>query len=59
VTVAAGGSESLRLTSRTVYLMDAAGDGIRAAVSQSGDGALAGFPVWPSDAAAQQVTVYP
>jgi hypothetical protein len=59
VTVAAGAGESLRLTSRTVYQLDAAGDGIRATVSQSGDGALAGFPVWPSDAAAPQVVVYP
>lgn len=59
VTVAPGGSESVRLRSRTVYLLDAGGDGIRATVSQTGDGALAGFPVWPSDAAAQQITVYP
>jgi hypothetical protein len=59
VTVAPGGSESVRLSARTVYLLDAGGAGIRAGVSQAGDGALAGFPVWPSDAAAQQITVYP
>lgn len=59
VTVPAGGSESVSLTSGTVYLLVAGGGGIRAGVSQSGDGALAGFPVWPSDAAARQITVYP
>ena len=59
VTVAPGAGEAVRLTSRTVYLLDAGGDGIRATVSQSGDGALAGFPVWSSDAAAQRITVYP
>jgi hypothetical protein len=59
VTVAAGASELVRLTARTVYVVDAAGGGIRAAVSQSGDGALAGYPVWTSDAAAQEITVYP
>ena len=58
VTVAPGTSEVVRLTARTVYVLDAGG-GIRAGVSQSGDGALAGFPVWSSDAAAQQITVYP
>ena len=59
VTVPPGESSSVRLTSRSVYLLDAGGDGIRAGVSLTGDGALAGFPVWPSDAAAQQITVYP
>jgi hypothetical protein len=59
VTVAPGTSEIVRLTARTVYLLDAAGGGIRAGVSQTGDGALAGFPVWSSDAAAQQIVVYP
>jgi len=59
VTVAPGSSANVRLTARTVYLLDAGGGGIRAGVSQSGDGALAGFPVWSSDAAAQQITVYP
>jgi hypothetical protein len=59
VTVPPGESSAVRLTSRSVYLLDAGGDGIRAGVSLTGDGALAGFPVWPSDAAAQQITVYP
>ncbi|MCR2810232.1 MULTISPECIES: DUF5719 family protein [unclassified Microbacterium] len=59
VTVAPGESASVRLSARTVYLLEAGGAGIRAGLSLTGDGALAGFPVWPSDAAAPQVTVYP
>jgi hypothetical protein len=59
VTVAGGASEAVRLAARTVYLLDAGGGGIRAGVSQTGDGALAGFPVWSSDAAAQAIVVYP
>lgn len=59
VEVAPGSSEVIRLTARTVYSLDAGGRGIRAGISQSGDGALAGFPVWSSDAAAQEITVYP
>ena len=59
VTVLPGESASLRLESRRVYLLDAAGAGIRAGLTLTGDGAIAGFPVWPSDAAAQEITVYP
>ncbi len=59
VAVPARASTSLRLAASTVYSMDAAGSGIRAALSLTGDGALAGFPIWASDAAAQEITVYP
>jgi hypothetical protein len=59
VTVAPGAGEAVRLASRTVYALDAGDGGILATLSQSGDGALAGFPVWPSDATAQRITVYP
>jgi hypothetical protein len=59
VTVLPGESASLRLESRRVYLLDAADAGIRAGLTLTGDGAIAGFPVWPSDAAAQEITVYP
>lgn len=59
VTVAPGSSEIVRLTARTVYRLDPGGAAIRAGVSQTGDGALAGYPVWSSDAAAQEITVYP
>jgi hypothetical protein len=57
IIVASGQSTAVRLSSRTVYSLDAAG--IRAGVSLTGEGALAGFPVWPSDAAAQEIVVYP
>lgn len=59
VTVLPGESASVRLASRSVYLLDAGGSGIRAGLALTGDGAIAGFPVWPSDAAAQEITVYP
>jgi hypothetical protein len=59
ITVGAQASASARLTARTVYLLDAGASGIRAGVSQSGDGALAGFPVWSSNADAQRIVVYP
>lgn len=59
ITVAPRASATVRLVARTVYLVDAGDGGIRAGLTQSGDGALAGFPVWPSDAAAQEITVYP
>ncbi|MGZ0711426.1 DUF5719 family protein (plasmid) [Coraliomargarita sp. W4R53] len=57
--IAAGGSTSARLSARTVYELDPAGSAVRAGLSMSGDGALAGFPVWGADAAALPITVYP
>ena len=59
VAVGAGESASVRLVARSVFLLDAGGARVHAGLSLSGDGALAGFPVWPSDAAAQRITVYP
>jgi len=59
VTVAPAGSTMVRLSPRTVYELDPGGSGIRAGVSLAGDGALAGFPVWPADAAAPPILVYP
>lgn len=59
VVVPAQGSTAVRLAARSVYRMDSGGADIHAGLSLAGDGALAGFPVWPSDAAAQQITVYP
>ncbi|MFS0733651.1 DUF5719 family protein [Microbacterium sp. 1P10UB] len=59
VTVAAGSSASLTLDARTVYTLDPSGGTIDAALSMSGDGALAGYPVWPSAAAVPTITVYP
>ncbi|MEV8266676.1 DUF5719 family protein [Microbacterium sp. NPDC076911] len=57
--VPAGSSRSTRLEARTVYQLDPGGVGVRAGLSMSGDGALAGFPIWAADAAALPITVYP
>lgn len=60
VTVEPGGSGTLRLTARSVYVLDTGGaKDIRSGLSFAGDGALAAFPVWPSDAAARPIVVYP
>ena len=57
---AAGGSASVRLASRHRVPAGCRRERHpRGRSSLTGDGALAGFPVWPSDAAAQQITVYP
>lgn len=59
VPVAPGSSTDAALPRGAVYLLDTGGGAVRAAVSQAGDSALAGFPVWPADAAAPAVVVYP
>lgn len=59
LTIAAGTTASVRLSSRQVYDLDVGGPGIRATVSLSGDGALAAYPVWPTDAASQAIVVFP
>jgi hypothetical protein len=59
VSVPAGGSMTARLASRTVYVLDPGDGAIRAGLSLTGDGALAGMPVWPADAAAPEIVVYP
>jgi len=59
VTVPAAGSTTVRLSPRTVYALESGGIGIRAALSFTGDGALAGFPIWPADAATPPIVVYP
>ena len=58
VVVPASGSVSVRLQPRGVYVLDPDAT-VRAALSLSGDGAIAGFPVWPADAAAPEIVVYP
>lgn len=58
LTVPARGTMTVRLSSRTVYLLEP-GTPVRAALSLTGDGALAGIPVWPADAAAPDIVVYP
>jgi hypothetical protein len=53
-----GASTTVRLSPRTVYVLDPA-DPVRAGLSLTGDGALAGIPIWPADVVAQQIVVYP
>ncbi|MCW3493774.1 DUF5719 family protein [Microbacterium sp. SSM24] len=59
VTVPGNGSMTARLSPRTVYLLDPGAGRIRAGVSLTGDGALAGMSVWSADAAAPDIIVYP
>lgn len=59
VEVPSGESVEVRLPARGVFRLEPGGASIRAAISISGARALAGFPVWPADAAAQPITVYP
>lgn len=59
VSVPAEGSITARLSPRIVYLLDPGDGEIRAGLSLTGDGALAGMPVWPADAAAPVIVVYP
>ena len=60
VSVPAGGSVALPVPGRDVYTLEpGTAPGLHAGLSFAGDGALAGFPVWPSDAAAAPVRVYP
>jgi hypothetical protein len=59
VSVPANGSMTARLSPRTVYVLDPGAGRIRAGLSLTGDGALAGMPVWPADAAAPDIVVYP
>lgn len=58
LTVPADGAMTARLSPRTVYLVEPAAP-VHASLSFTGDGALAGVPVWPADAAAPEIVVYP
>ncbi|MCH6231333.1 DUF5719 family protein [Microbacterium sp. CFH 31415] len=57
--VPANGSMTARLSTRTVYVLDPGTSEVRAGISLTGNGALAGIPVWPADAAAPEIVVYP
>lgn len=52
-----GGAATVALGVPAVYTMTAP-TAVRAAVVYSGIGRLAGYPVWPADAAAEPITVY-
>lgn len=57
--VPANGSMTARLSTRTVYVLDPGTSEVRAGLSLTGNGALAGIPVWPADAASPEIVVYP
>ncbi|MEU1972483.1 DUF5719 family protein [Microbacterium sp. NPDC019599] len=59
VTIAAGRTARFGLRPQTVYALDTAGGTVQAGVSLTGEGALAGFPVWSADTAAEPILVYP
>ncbi len=59
VAVPAQQSLGVRLSPRTVYTLDPGQGAVRAGLSMTGAGALAGIPVWPADAAAPAIVVYP
>ncbi|WP_159502505.1 DUF5719 family protein [Microbacterium sp. 18062] len=57
-TVSAGGSTVVPIVPGTVYRLDTDLP-VHAAVSYAAAGELGGFPVWPADAAASEITVHP
>ena len=59
VTIPAGRAARFSLRPQTVYTLDAGDAPVRAGVSFKGSGALAGFPVWSADTAAEPIVVYP
>ncbi|GAA1985113.1 DUF5719 family protein [Microbacterium pumilum] len=59
VTVPALGSTPVRLAPDEVYSFAPDASGIRAGLSLTSDSGLAGFPLWPADAAAPPIVVYP
>ena len=60
VAVPGGGAVSVPVARDTVWEIDPGGaEGLHGQVTMSGTRALAGYAVWPSDAAADPITVYP
>ena len=57
IALPASGAATVPLTSSTVYSLSAP-TAVRAAVSYLATGKLAGYPVWPTDAAAASIDVY-
>ncbi|BDV30056.1 DUF5719 family protein [Microbacterium terricola] len=57
--VGAGATTSTRLAADAGYVLDSGGAAVHAGLSFTRAGALAGYPVWSSDAAAPPITVYP
>lgn len=59
VDLPAGASAVVPVDARSVSVIETSGGVIHAGLSLAGDNALAGYPVWPSDAAAPPTIVYP
>jgi len=59
VTLEPGVSTSLPVRASSVYELDSRGAAVLAAVTMSNVGQLAGYPLWPADAAAPSIRVYP
>lgn len=57
IALPAGGAATVAVSPATVYTLSAP-DAVRAAVAFFGEGQLAGYPVWPTDAAASAIDVY-
>ncbi|MBA8816639.1 hypothetical protein FHX48_001712 [Microbacterium halimionae] len=58
IDVPAGGTVTTPVVSRAVYAMNPEA-AVHASITYSADGQLSGYPVWPADAAASTVTVFP
>ncbi|SBS74365.1 DUF5719 family protein [uncultured Microbacterium sp.] len=58
ITVPAGGAARFALRAGTVYRLVSGGADVRANITYSGVGALAGYAVLPADAAASAIVVY-
>ncbi|MCT9818743.1 DUF5719 family protein [Microbacterium sp. W1N] len=58
VAVPSGGAAQVAVAAGEAYVIGTTTPGIRASVTYAGAGALAGYPVAPSDAAAADVVVY-
>jgi hypothetical protein len=58
-TIASGQSAQIPLSPLTVYTLGVEGAAVHAAVSLSAAAGIAGYPVWPTDAATPVLTVYP
>ncbi|WP_404431851.1 DUF5719 family protein [Microbacterium lacus] len=59
VEVPSGASAAVQVRAGEIYTIDAGGSPVRAALAFSDAFGIAGFPLWPADAAASDVTIYP
>lgn len=59
IEVPSGSSAAVPVVPGTVYTIDAGASPVRAGLSFADAFGIAGFPLWPADAAAADVTIYP